>query len=117
MKKTCSFGSILLAVFLGAGLLAGTPSVGHAAGYPDRPIQLIIPNVAGAQSDIAARRLAAEMEGILNAKIIPNNKPGASTVLATDYVARARNRIYITRLPERSSGVTQGEVDPVILLY
>ena len=65
-------------VVLGLGALV--PSVSLAAGYPDHNIQLIIPNVAGAQMDVTARLLATELERILGAKIIPNNKPGAGTV-------------------------------------
>jgi len=37
--------------------------------------------VAGATGDITARMLAEELGKILGTKIIPNNKPGASTVL------------------------------------
>ncbi len=66
----------------------------HAQRYPDRPIQLIIPYVAGATGDITARMLAEELEKILGTKIIPNNKPGASTVLGVDTFLRAKKDGY-----------------------
>jgi len=66
----------------------------HAQHYPDRPIQLIIPYVAGATGDITARMLAEELEKILGTKIIPNNKPGASTVLGVDTFLRAKKDGY-----------------------
>jgi len=68
--------------------------VAHAQHYPDRPIQLIIPYVAGATGDITARMLAEELEKILGTKIIPNNKPGASTVLGVDTFLRAKKDGY-----------------------
>jgi tripartite-type tricarboxylate transporter receptor subunit TctC len=77
---------------LGLGMLA--PSASLAAGYPDHNIQLIIPNVAGSQMDITSRLLATELEKILGAKIIPNNKPGAGSVLGTDAALRSKKDGY-----------------------
>jgi tripartite-type tricarboxylate transporter receptor subunit TctC len=84
-------------VMLGLGALA--PSASFAAGYPDHPIQLIIPYVAGATGDITARMLAEELEKVTGAKIIPNNRPGAGTVLGADATARAKkNMINVSLL-------------------
>lgn len=66
----------------------------HAQRYPDRPIQLVIPYVPGATGDITARMLAEELEKNLGTKIIPNNKPGASTVLGVDTFLRAKKDGY-----------------------
>jgi len=78
-------------ITLGLGMLAPAPSL---AVYPDHPIQLIIPYVAGATGDITARMLADELEKIIGQKIIPNNKPGASTVLGVDTFLRAKKDGY-----------------------
>ena len=91
MRRTHLFFFAMLFV-LGLGVLA--PSASFAAGYPDHNIQLIIPNVAGAQMDITGRLLATELEKILGAKIIPNNKPGAGTVLGTEAATRAKKDGY-----------------------
>src|SRR3974377_2062439 len=85
---------LILAGVLVIALLAPLAPSAASAGYPDHPIQLIIPNVAGAQMDITSRMLAAEMEKILGVKIIPNNKPGASSVLGTDAAGRAKRDGY-----------------------
>jgi tripartite-type tricarboxylate transporter receptor subunit TctC len=71
-----------------------TPSASRAAGYPDHNIQLIIPYVAGATGDITARMLAEELEKNLGTKIIPNNKPGAGTVLGAETAIRAKKDGY-----------------------
>jgi tripartite-type tricarboxylate transporter receptor subunit TctC len=80
---------IFLFLFL-PGFVIFAPSSLRAAGYPDHPIQLVITNVAGAMVDITGRMLAEEMGQILGQKIIPNNKPGAGTVLGTDFVLRSK---------------------------
>lgn len=77
---------------LGLGTLG--PSVSFGQRYPDRPIQLIIPYVAGATGDITARMLADELEKVLGQKIIPNNKPGAGTVLGAETAIRAKKDGY-----------------------
>jgi tripartite-type tricarboxylate transporter receptor subunit TctC len=76
------------------GLSTLAPSASLAQKYPDRSIQLIIPYVAGATGDITARMLAEELEKNLGTKIIPNNKPGASTVLGVDTFLRAKKDGY-----------------------
>jgi len=75
----------------GLGMLAPAPSL---AAYPDHPIQIIIPYVPGATGDITARMVADELEKILKVKVIPNNKPGASTVLGVDTLLRTKNDGY-----------------------
>ena len=83
---------VVLTVMLGAGILAPSAVLGQH--YPDRPIQLIIPNPPGASQDVAARMLAQELEKAIGGKVIPNNKPGAATVLGTETVVRAKKDGY-----------------------
>ncbi len=97
------------------GLFAA--SVSSAQRYPDRPIQLIIPNVAGSLMDVTSRLLADELEKILGAKVIPNNKPGASMVLGTDTVVRAKKDGY-TLLYGVASALTYAPItNPEIVPY
>ena len=86
--------AVLFAIFFMA--VAGTlaPSASFAAGYPDRTIQLIIPNVAGAGMDISGRLLAEETGQIIGTKIIAINKPGAGTVLGVEAGVRAKKDGY-----------------------
>jgi tripartite-type tricarboxylate transporter receptor subunit TctC len=76
------------------GLTTSVPFTSLAAGYPDHPIQFIIPYVAGATGDITSRMLAEELEKVLGTKIIPINKPGAGTVLGADAAIRAKKDGY-----------------------
>ena len=80
----------LLAILLLLGLGTLPPSASFAQRYPDRPIQLVIPNPAGAIADVTARVLAEDLEKTLGETIVPSNKPGASSVLGVDAVVRGK---------------------------
>ncbi len=92
MKKFYLYSTITIS-FITLLILLSQPSISLAV-YPDRPIQLIIPYVAGATGDITARMLADEMEKILGVKIICMNKPGASATLGAHTVARSKKDGY-----------------------
>ena len=57
--------------------------------YPSRPIHLIVGFPPGSAADITARAFGNGAEGILGQKIVVENKPGAGSSLAAEYVARA----------------------------
>ena len=100
------FVSCLIFVTLALSLTG--PST-QAQPFPNRPIQLIIPNVAGAIVDINARTLAEELGKALGTQIIPMNKPGAATTLGLDVVARSKKDGY-TLAYTGSSGLVYARV-------
>lgn len=102
-------------VFLGFGNLI-TPAV-HAQPYPNRNIQLIIPNVPGATADIKSRLLADELEKILGTKIIPMNKPGAGSILGTDLAARSKNDGYTMVYVAAAGMVYAPAAQPEVVKY
>jgi len=78
--------------WLGAAALGLTALGAHAAAaadFPTRPITLIVPNAPGGAVDILARLLSDKLQARLGQNIIVLYKPGAGTVLGTDFVARA----------------------------
>jgi tripartite-type tricarboxylate transporter receptor subunit TctC len=101
MKARHLFFFVVLCM-LGFSTLA--PSASFAQRYPDHPIQLVIATSPGANMDIMARILVDELGKIIGVKILPNNKPGASMVLGTDAVVRAKKDGY-TLLYSGSSAV------------
>jgi tripartite-type tricarboxylate transporter receptor subunit TctC len=56
---------------------------------PSRQIRLVVGFTPGTATDIVARTMANGAEGILGQKLIVENKPGAGSGLAAEYVARA----------------------------
>ena len=75
-------GLVLLAV-----CVAGAPA--RADEYPSHPVRVIVGFTAGAAADITARVLASRMSQLLNQQFVVENKPGAGSSLAADYVSHA----------------------------
>lgn len=85
---TMQFRAFVLAASAAiSSLLAAAPVL--AAGYPERPIQLILPFPAGGSSDVLGRVLAKELEPRLGQPIVVINKAGGGTVIAAQAVATA----------------------------
>ena len=77
---------------LTVGLLALYGASALAAGvFPERPITLVVPFVAGGSTDVLARALVPVMERHLgnNARIIVLNRAGATGDLGMAYIAKA----------------------------
>jgi tripartite-type tricarboxylate transporter receptor subunit TctC len=62
--------------------------------YPSRPIHLIVGFTAGAAADVAARVLGQGAGPLLGQQIVVENRPGAGSGIAAEYVARAPNDGY-----------------------
>jgi tripartite-type tricarboxylate transporter receptor subunit TctC len=73
---------------LGLAALVAPPVLAQAP-YPSRPIRLIIGFTPGAASDICGRIFAEYAAPILGQQFVPENKPGAGSSIAAQYVARA----------------------------
>jgi tripartite-type tricarboxylate transporter receptor subunit TctC len=72
---------VLLGLFLCAD--AGAQS------YPNRPIRFVLGFTPGGGVDINARLLGAKMSEYLGQAVIVENKPGAGTNIANEYVAKS----------------------------
>jgi tripartite-type tricarboxylate transporter receptor subunit TctC len=66
----------------------------RADDYPSRPIRLIVGFAAGSSGDIIARIVAHKMSETLKTNVVVEDKPGASSMVATDYVARSAKDGY-----------------------
>lgn len=58
--------------------------------YPNKPIRLVVPYVAGGAADITARVMGQKMSESMGQTFIIENKPGANGMLGTDTVAKAK---------------------------
>jgi tripartite-type tricarboxylate transporter receptor subunit TctC len=60
-----------------------------AAGYPNRPIHLIVPFPAGGPSDIVARLIGQKMSEDWGQPVVVENRPGANTIIGAQAAAKA----------------------------
>lgn len=80
--------------FLG-GAVAGVATcalspIARAAGFPTRPVTIIVPYPAGGATDVVIRGLASNIGATLGQPLIIDNKPGAAGMLAPTQVVRAQ---------------------------
>lgn len=87
---------------LGLSALLAPAALAQEA-YPARPIRLIIGFTPGAASDICGRLFAEYAAPILGQQFVPENKPGAGSSIAAQYVARAAPDGYTLFVPALSS--------------
>ncbi|WP_426960052.1 Bug family tripartite tricarboxylate transporter substrate binding protein [Muricoccus radiodurans] len=71
------------------GALA-TAGRARAQAWPDRPVRIVVPYAAGGGPDLLARSIAERLKILLGQPVVVDNRPGASTILATEHVANAR---------------------------
>jgi tripartite-type tricarboxylate transporter receptor subunit TctC len=90
---------LLAAAAAGAAQTAGT--------YPDKPVRMVVPFVAGASYDTVARIVAQPLSEAWQQQIVIDNRPGASGMPGTDSVARAAPDGYTLLF-----GVTQHAINP-----
>jgi tripartite-type tricarboxylate transporter receptor subunit TctC len=79
------FGAVFLVVFAWLAF----PSAALATDFAGQVTRIVVPFAAGGGTDIIARTLAQEMSKALGGSVIIENKPGAGTIIGTDYVAKA----------------------------
>ncbi len=72
------------------GLLAPMSLGAQAAAWPERMVKLIVPNVPGGGIDILGRLMQGELAKLWGAQnLMIEYKPGAGTMIGTDFVAKA----------------------------
>lgn len=72
-----------------AALLLGLTALASQAQYPNRPLRIVAPFGPGSASDTLLRIVSEPLGAALGQSIVIDNKPGALTALATEYVAKA----------------------------
>src|SRR6516225_5028020 len=59
------------------------------AGFPSKPVRLIVPVAAGGPTDIVARMLADKLSKMWGQQVVIENKGGAGTNIGNEYAARS----------------------------
>lgn len=69
--------------------MATSPDWVFAQSYPDRPIRFIVPFAAGGAGDITARVIAPRLAESLGQQVVVDNRPGAGSIIGTNFVAKS----------------------------
>jgi hypothetical protein len=80
---------IIAAIGAATAALAASGLAQAQDAYPNRPIRVLIGYAAGGGNDIILRILSPELQKGLGQPIVVENKPGAMSIIAADYVAKA----------------------------
>ena len=81
-------------VILATAVLLPLCSAQAQTDYPNKAIKVVVTVAPGAASDTLARRLSEHASKSLGQPVVIDNKPGAQSLIATRFVARAPNDGY-----------------------
>jgi len=71
-------------------LAAATAGAAFAqAGYPSKPVRMVVPSSAGGGTDIVARIIAPELSKRLGQQVVIDNRPGAGTMIGIEVAAKS----------------------------
>ena len=80
----------LLATLASGAALAASPFARAENPYPEQLVRWVVPYPAGGGTDVIARSLAEAMRQTLGQQIVIDNRPGASTNIGADLVAKIK---------------------------
>lgn len=78
---------LLSALLFSFAALSAHAQAGDAAGYPNRPVKIIVPFPAGGSLDNVARLVAKGLSDKWGQQVVVDNKPGGGAVIGTKLAA------------------------------
>lgn len=68
---------------------AAQPAADPAAGFPSRPLRMIVPFAPGGPNDQLARMVGVKLTETWGQQVVVDNRPGAGTVIGTELAVRS----------------------------
>ena len=87
-------------------LLLLCPIAASAAGYPDKPVRIIVPTAPAGGADLLARTIAQQLSDKFKEQFFIDNRPGAGGIIGTRGVASAEPDGYTLLLAPSSIAIT-----------
>ncbi len=101
------FQSCMVQLILASILALAVVPVSAQDSYPTRPVHLIVSSSAGGGTDVTARIIAPKLTELLGQQIVVENRPGASSQIGAENVARAAPDGYTLLMTASSLVVVQ----------
>ena len=113
MRRSSMWSKCLALSLLALGLNA------FAAGYPEKPIRMIVPWSPGGGSDVTGRIIGAKLSEALGQQIVIDNRPGAAGNIGTAMAARTEADGYTLLLADTgfSTGSSKASIAKVIRVF
>lgn len=87
--------------------LAALPALPQA--YPSKPVRLVLGFPAGTNVDVLARPIAQRMSEAFGQPVVVENRPGATGLIANEYVVKAPPDGYTLLVAPGSSLISTPE--------
>ncbi len=98
---TTTLHRMLLALWVVPFIVTG---VATAQSYPVKPIRIIVPYAPGGSTDVVFRILAPRLTEILGQTVVVENRPGGSSTIGLDIVAKSPPDGYTLGIPNITFG-------------
>jgi tripartite-type tricarboxylate transporter receptor subunit TctC len=76
-------------VLMATALATASVAAQAQAGYPDKPIRIIVPYTPGGFNDTLARTVGAKLQAAWGQTVTVDNRPGGGTLIGTEAAAKA----------------------------
>jgi tripartite-type tricarboxylate transporter receptor subunit TctC len=103
--------ALALVLLSAAALSASAAPAGADAGYPRKPVRLIIGPAAGGPTDVVGRTFTPRLSEIWGQPVVVENRPGAANTIATARAAKANPDGYTLLLCPFSDAVAPAVFD------
>jgi tripartite-type tricarboxylate transporter receptor subunit TctC len=108
MKTTKRCRAFLLALL--SVVSSGQQALAQTQEYPTRPVKIVVPFAAGGPADNYARFMGQQLQAALGQNFIVENKPGAGSIIGTDFVAKAAADGYTLLMMSNAQTVNESLV-------
>lgn len=104
-RLLCRFSCRLSSLLIAGTMFAAQAHAQATAPWPERPIRIVVPFVAGGAADSAARLLAPRLQERLGQPVVIENRAGGGAILGTDFVATAPADGYTLLMGSASNAI------------